>query len=149
MEKQLKEVTKYLYDNIKSVNDSKIFAGLVILTLNLSSKLITLPMSKTVESVVKNSFSQYVLVFAISWMGTRDVFIAAIVTCIFAILMEFLFNENSQLCILPEGFVSSHLNQLTEEEELSKDELDKAMKTIQKAQKMLQEAQTSTMETRK
>jgi len=50
---------------------------------------------------------------------------------------------------LPEGFVSSHLNQLTEEEELSKDELDNAMKTIQKAQKMLQEAQTSTMETRK
>ena len=56
MEKQIKEVMKYLYDNVKAVNDSKIFAGLVILTLNLSSKLITLPMSKTVESFVKHSF---------------------------------------------------------------------------------------------
>ena len=140
MEKQIKEVMKYLYDNVKAVNDSKIFAGLVILTLNLSSKLITLPMSKTVESFVKHSFSQYVLVFAISWMGTRDVFIAAIVTCIFAILMEFLFNENSAFCCLSEGFVTSQVNKLNEEEYLTKDELDSAIKTIQKAQELMKEA---------
>lgn len=140
MEKQIKEIMKYLYDNVKTVNDSKIFAGLVILTLNLSSKLITLPMSKTVESFVKHSFSQYVLVFAISWMGTRDVFIAAIVTCIFAILMEFLFNENSVFCCLSEGFVTSQVNKLNEEEYLTKDELDSAIKTIQKAQELMKEA---------
>ena len=140
MEKQIKEVMKYLYDNVKAVNDSKIFADLVILTLNLSSKLITLTMSKTVESFVKHSFSQYVLVFAISWMGTRDVFIAAIVTCIFAILMEFLFNENSAFCCLSEGFVTSQVNKLNEEEYLTKDELDSAIKTIQKAQELMKEA---------
>lgn len=138
MEKQIKELGKYLYNNIKTVNDSKIFAGLVILTLNLSSKLITLPMSKTVEAFVKHSFSQYILVFAISWMGTRDVFVALLVTLIFAVLMEFLFNEESAFCCLPEGFVSKTISKLQEEEEdLSKEELDNAMKTIQKAQTLL------------
>lgn len=127
----------YVYDRVKTVNDSKIFAGLVILTLNLSSKLITLPMSKTVEAFVKHSFSQYVLVFAISWMGTRDVFIASFVTLIFAILMEFLLNEKSAFCCLSEGFVSNTISKLEEEDELTKEELDAAMKTIEKAQTLL------------
>ena len=61
-EQYLKEWMKYVYDHVKTINDSKLFAGLVILTLNLSSKLITLPMSKTVESIVKHNFSKYVFV---------------------------------------------------------------------------------------
>jgi len=137
--KQVKEVSKYLYDNVKSVNDTKIFAGLVILTLNLSSKLITIPMSKTVESYIKNSFSQYILVFAMSWMGTRDIFIACIVTGIYALLMEVLFNENSSFCCLSEGFVSEQLEKARNKDEmLSKEELDKAMDVIKKAEKILQ-----------
>ena len=143
MEKQLKDLGKYLYNNIKTVNDSKIFAGLVILTLNLSSKLITLPMSKTVEAFVKHSFSQYILVFAISWMGTRDVFVAFLVTFIFAVLMELLFNEESMFCCLPEGFVTKTISKLHEEEDLTKEELDNAMKTIQKAQTLLKLATPS------
>lgn len=142
VEKQIKETMAYLYDNIKSVNDSKIFAGLVILTLNLSSKFITLPISKTAESFVKNNFSQYVLVFAITWMPTRDVFIALIVTCIFAVCMEFLFNEQSSFCCLSEGFVSEQIEKLNvEENEITKEEFDNALKTIQKAEKLLKGVQ--------
>ena len=139
MEKQLKDTFKYLYNNVKAVNDSKIFAGVVILTLNLSSKLITLPMSKTVEGVIKHSLSQYVLVFAISWMGTRDVFVAIFVTIIFAVLMELLFNENSMFCILPEGFVSKTMSKLQQDDDLTKEELDSAMSTIEKAKTLLQQ----------
>uniref|UniRef100_A0A6C0CLU9 Uncharacterized protein n=1 Tax=viral metagenome TaxID=1070528 RepID=A0A6C0CLU9_9ZZZZ len=139
MEKQIKAMGKYLYDRIRVVNDSKIFAGLVILTLNITSKMITLPMSKTVEGVIKHSLSQYVLVFAISWMGTRDVFVAGLVTLIFAILMELLFNENSMFCILPEGFVSNTMSKLQQDEELTKEELDSAMSTIEKAKTLLQQ----------
>ena len=145
MEKQIASISKYLYNRVKTVNDSKIFAGLVILTLNLSSKLITLPMSKTVESFVKHNFSQYVLVFAISWMGTRDVFIAAFVTMIFAIMMELLFNENSSFCCLPEGFVTKRIEKLKEESEtVTKEELENAMTTINKVLEMLKSAESST-----
>lgn len=142
MERQIKETVKYLYDNVKAVNDSKIFAGLVILTLNISNKFITLPMSRTVESLFKHTLSQYVLVFAISWMGTRDVFMATIVTGLFALLMEVFLNENSRFCCLSEGFTSAQVNKLQEDEGLTKEELDNAMRTIQKAQDLLRDSQS-------
>lgn len=137
MEKMFKKMTKYLYDHVKVVNDSKIFAGIVILLLNMTSRMTTLPMSKTVEGIIKHSFSKYILVFAISWMGTRDIFVALFVTIVFGILIEFLFNENSYFCCLPEGFVSQTISKLEEEEGLSKDELDNALKTIEKAKELL------------
>jgi hypothetical protein len=140
LKKKLKEVMHYLFDNVKTVNDSKIFAALVILTLNLSSKFITLPISKTMESFVKNSFSQYVLVFAMSWVGTRDIFISIFVTILFGIFMEFILNEKSAFCCLSEGFVTAQIGKLNKQEtEISKEELETASKTIQKALKTLEQ----------
>ena len=134
----------YLFNILRPINDSKIFAGLVILTLNLSSKMLTLPTSRTVEAVVKNSFSQYVLVFAISWMGTRDIWIALLVTFIFALFMEFIFNEKSAFCCLPESFVTMQLKTLEQFEgnpnKVTKEEMESAMKTIEKAQRILKES---------
>lgn len=144
LEKIVKDSFDYLFNTMRPINDSKIFAGLVILTLNLSSKLLTLPTSRTVEAVVKNNFSQYVLVFAISWMGTRDVLISVLVTFIFAVFMEFIFNEKSAFCVLPESFVTMQLQTLEQFEGnpniLTKEELDSAMKTIEKAQRIVKES---------
>ena len=146
--KKFKQITHYLFDHVKTVNDSKFFAALVILTLNLSSKFITLPISKTVESFVKNSLSQYVLVFAMSWVGTRDIFISVVVTIIFGVFMEFILNEKSAFCCLSEGFVSTQINKLQKQEtEISKEELESASKTIQKALKSLE--QYSDLESKK
>ena len=127
----------HLYDNIKNVNDSKFFAGMIILLLNISSKFITLPIPKTVESYIKHNFSSYILVFAISWMGTRDVFPATIVTCVFIILMGFIFNEESYFCCLPEGFVTEQMQRL-DENNLSKNELEDAIKVFDKAKLVLE-----------
>ena len=133
----------YLFSIIRPINDSKIFAGLVILTLNLSSKLLSLPTSRTVEAIMKNSlrFSQYVLVFAMAWMGTRDILVALFVSFVFALVMEFFLNEKSAFCVLPESFVTMQLQTLEQFEgnpnTVSPDELKAAMKTIEKAQKIL------------
>ena len=135
----------YLFSLIRPINDSKIFAGLVILTLNLSSKLLTLPMSRTVEAVMKNSlhFSQYVLVFAMAWMGTRDILVALLVSCIFALFMEFIFNEKSALCVLPESFITMQLQKLERvESDVTSDELKSALQIVEKAQKLLTRAST-------
>jgi hypothetical protein len=137
----IKKLKDYLQNVVQPLNDSKIFAGLVILTLNLSSKMITLPMSRTVEAVVKHSFSQYVLVFAIAWMGTREVLIALTVTFIFGICMEFLFNEKSAFCCLNEGFISNQIGILEafegDPKRLSKEEIDSALKTLERAQEII------------
>lgn len=144
--KRFARTIDYLFNVVKPINDSKIFAGLVILTLNLSSKLLTLPMSRTVEAVVKNSlnFSQYVLVFAMAWMGTRDILIALLVTSIFALIMVFLFNEKSVFCVLPESFVAGQIRELENFEGnpdvVTKEELELATKTFEKAQRLMKES---------
>jgi len=64
-------------------------------------------------------------------MGTRDIYIALIITIIFILCIDFLFNEESSLCILPESFTDHHvskLNQVTDEE------IKKAKETIAKAE---------------
>ena len=147
-EKQVKDFFGSTYDNIKWMNDSKIFAGIVILMLNVSSKFTTIPISKVMESYLKHSFSKYLLVFAISWMGTRDVFVALFMTCLFAFIMGMLLNEESPFCCLSEGFTTEHLALLDEDgdgdpDTLTKQEIESAMKTLEKAQKIMKNTESS------
>jgi hypothetical protein len=132
-----KTLTDIFFDYTKNINDSKIFAGLVILTLNISSKFVTVPLSKTMESYIKHSFSRHILVFAMAWMGTRDILIAFIITLVFFILMEFFLNEESSWCVLSEGFTSYHVGLLdTKENKLTSEELQLMSKLLDKAQKI-------------
>lgn len=146
LDNDVKDFFKITYDNIKWMNDSKIFAGIVILILNVSSKFTTVPISKVMESYLKHSFSRYLLVFAISWMGTRDVFVATFMTIMFAIVMGLLLNEESQFCCLSEGFTTEHLSLLDDEgdeDTLTKEEMENAMKTLEKAQKIMKQSESN------
>ena len=98
----------YFHNYVKIMNSSKIFAGLVVITLNIASRFVTIKLSKTMESYLKFTFSRDVLVFCIVWMGSRDVYIAAGFTLLFTFIMDFLLNEESSYCILPESFTAYH-----------------------------------------
>jgi hypothetical protein len=124
----------YLHTHISQLNQSKIFAGLMIIVLNISSKYVNLKLSKTVESYLKHTFSRDILVFAISWMGTRDIYIAFIITILFIILMDFIFNEESQYCCLPEQFTNYHVSLLdSSKNSLSPEEIKKVEEVLEKA----------------
>lgn len=84
------------------------FAGLMIIILNIASRFVTVKLSKSMESYLKYTFSRQILIFAIAWMGTRDIYIALLISLIFMICMDFLFNEDSRFCCLPEAFTSYH-----------------------------------------
>ena len=127
----------YVYDHVKAVNDSKMFAGLIVIVLNVSSKFTTLPISKTMESYLKNTFSKHILVFAIAWVGTRDIFVALAVTILFILIMNVLLNEHSPFCCFTESFMNYHMSLLDKEDSISKEELDTAIKTFEKAQAIL------------
>jgi len=96
------------------MNQSKIFAGLMIIILNIASKFVTIQLPKTVESYLKFTFSRDLLVFAIAWMGTRDIYIALGIVFLFIFVIDFLCNEKSMFCILPENFVDLHVEKLDE-----------------------------------
>lgn len=120
---------KSMHEKILELNTSKMFAGLMIITLNIASKFVTFRFGKTAEMYLKYTFSRQILVFAMAWMGTRDIYIAGGLTLIFIILFDFLFNENSSLCILPNELKEYYNNM---DEDVSHDDYVKAKATIEK-----------------
>jgi len=127
---------KYIHEHIQTLNSSKIFAGIMIITLNIVSRFVNIKLSKTMESYLKYTFSKYVLVFTIAWMGTRDIYIALFIMGCFIIISDFLFDEESMFCVLPEEFKDHHLTILEENENMENvtdEEITKAKKVIEKA----------------
>jgi len=120
---------KDMHKKILDLNTSKMFAGLMIITLNIASKFVTFKFGKTAEMYLKYTFSRQILVFAMAWMGTRDIYVAAGLTLIFIFLFDFLFNENSSLCILPNELKEYYHNM---DEDISHDDYLKAQSTVEK-----------------
>lgn len=127
---------KTINDYVQTLNSSKVFAGIMIITLNVVSRFVNIKLSKTMESYLKYTFSKYVLVFTIAWMGTRDIYIALFIMGCFIIISDFLLDEESMFCVLPEEFKDHHLTILEENENMenvTEEEITKAKKVIAKA----------------
>tara|TARA_B110000967_G_C18897357_1_gene571740 strand:+ start:4689 stop:5150 length:462 start_codon:yes stop_codon:yes gene_type:complete len=142
MEKKMKphftNLIDYLHNSVQSLNDSKIFAGLMIITLNVASKFVNIKLSKSMQSFLKNTFSKYLLVFTIAWIGTRDIYIALIVTVSFILIIDFLLDDDSAFYILPNDFKEHYINLFDDEEEkaeITEEDIKKAQKVLTKAKK--------------
>lgn len=86
------------------LNNSKFFSGVVMILLNIGSKYITIELSKSQEAYLRNSLGRQLLIFAIAWMGSKDILIALALTAIFNVLANHLFNEQSKFCIIPSRY---------------------------------------------
>ena len=127
---------RYVNEQIQALNNSKVFAGIMIITLNVVSRFVNIKLSKTMESYLKYTFSKYVLVFTIAWMGTRDIYTALFIMVCFAIASDLLLDEESIFCILPDEFKDHHLSILEEQENMTNvtdEEITKAKKVLEKA----------------
>jgi len=134
--KNIQDILTYLHENIKRINDSKIFAGIMIITLNIVSRFVTINLSKSMEAYLKYTFSKYILVFTIAWMGSRDIYIASTIMLLYIIVVDYLLNDDSIFCLLPEEFKDYHTNLLEndgENEEVTEEEIKKAEKVLEKA----------------
>jgi hypothetical protein len=82
------------------------------------------------ESYLKFTFSRDILVFAMAWMGTRDIYIAAFIMIVFSIMVDYILNEDSQLCCLPKSFTGYHIEKL-ENMTPTPEEIEKAKKILE------------------
>lgn len=98
----------YFNDHIMYLNNSKYFAGIVMILLNIGSKFIQIQFSKSTEEYLKYSVSKQLLVFSMAWMGTRDIYTALGLTAIFTVLSDYLFNEESSYCVVPHKYRVLH-----------------------------------------
>jgi hypothetical protein len=128
--------------HIMYLNNSKFFAGIIMILLNVGSKFISIQFSKSTEEYMKYSVSKQLLVFSMAWMGTRDIYTALGLTAIFTILSEHLFNEESSLCIVPPSYRVLHkLIDTNDDNVVSEIEISAAIAVLEKAKREKQRKQ--------
>ncbi len=129
-------VLQYIHSHVMYLNSSKFFAGVAMILLNVGSKFITIKFSKTAEEYIKMVVSKQLLVFAMAWMGTRDIYVALTLTAVFTILSDYALDETSKYCIIPEQYrVLSKLMDADEDGDVSDMELNEAIAILDKAKK--------------
>ena len=101
-------VMDFIHNHVMYLNNSKYFAGVVMILLNVGSKFISVQFSKSTEEYLKYSVSKQILVFSMTWMGTRDIYTALGLTAIFTVLSEYLLNEESSCCVVPHRYRVLH-----------------------------------------
>jgi len=129
----MKKTWNILQENLNVINNSKLFTGLIMICLNIGSKFITVKLSPSQEEFMKNYVAREILIFAVCWMGTRDIITSLLLTGAFFIVTEFLFHEDSSLCVVP-----GYLNRIKESLDtngdgvISPSEIDNAIKLLTK-----------------
>ena len=119
-----------------SLNNSKLFAGLIMIILNIGSKYINIKLTKAQEKYLRNNVAKQVLIFAIGWMATKDIVTALIITAVFHILANHLLNEQSSLCIIPQSMRQfMHILDEDGDGEITEEEINKAKELLEKAKK--------------
>lgn len=107
-----------------------------MILLNVGSKFISIQFSKSTEEYMKYTISKQILVFAMSWMGTRDIYVALGLTAIFTILSDHLFNEESNLCVVPHEYRVLHkLIDTNNNNDISDTEIAAAVAVIEKSKR--------------
>ena len=104
------------------LSGNKYLLGLMILLINLGARYIGNEVSDFMHKVLNHKFARRFLIFLVIWMGTRDLVVALVITGSFILLVNTLFNENSDYCVLP---MKNEAPITKEEYELAKQLIDK------------------------
>jgi len=132
----------YVNSHVMYLNNSKFFAGVIMILLNVGSKFMSIQFSKSTEEYMKFTLSKQLLVFAMAWMGTRDIYVALGLTAVFTILSEHLFNEESSLCVVPHDYRVLHkLIDTNSDGDVSETEIASAIAILEKAKREKQRKQ--------
>ena len=126
---------KLFYNRVtKLLNDSKFTAGIAMIMLNIGSKYISIGLTESQEAYLTSSLARQLLIFSVAFIGTKDILTSLLLTIIFIVFADYIFNENSKMCILPR-----HLKKIKKEIDIDKDgiitedELNNAINILTKA----------------
>ena len=118
---------------INSLNSSTFFAGIMMICLNIGSRYIQLNLDESTESYIKYALTKEILVFTISWMATRNIYSALVLTAVFVVLADFILNEKSRYCLLPKNFIKSRkLGEFTNNKIITEKEYNDAIELVEK-----------------
>lgn len=125
---------------IKTINDSKFLAGVTMLMLNVGAKYVSIGLSKSQELYLTSTMARQLLIFSVLFIATKDVIASVLLTIVFVLFADYIFNENSKLCLLPHS-----MRKVKDEIDVDKDgiisdeELNNAIEILSKAKKKKQD----------
>lgn len=132
----LKKIAKSLDTLNKYLSSNKFFTGFMFLILNVGAKYATVNITKSQQEYIKKALFREILIFAIIWSGSRDLFVALTLTVVFMVFTDYLFNDSSKFCVIPK-----HLRRFEDlidtdgDGVISEEEIQKAMKILERAKK--------------
>jgi len=123
-----------MFEFLNVLNSSKYFTGIMMILLNIGSRFVEIKLSDSMEAYIKYNIAKELLIFTIAWMGTRDIIVALVLTAVFVVLSEFLLNNKSKFCVLPDKYKRLIVD--TNKDGIISDiEINKAIETLEKAKK--------------
>lgn len=127
-----------MHGYVTELNNSALFAGLVMLIMNIGSRYVQINLSESTEEYLKHILKKEMLVFAIAWMGTKNIYYSLIITTCFTLLADHFTNEESDYCILPNHFKElrkANIETKKNTEFISDVEINKAIAVLEKAKR--------------
>ena len=117
----------------KDLNNSKVFAGIALVIMNIASKHIDVELTPAQKEIFKYTITKQVLIFAIAWVGSKDFLISLLITIGYVVIFEILLNSKSGFNILPDKLkkLESAVD-LNNDGKIQPEELDKALELIKK-----------------
>jgi len=84
-------------------NSNPYFIGIMMLVLNLGGRFIGMEITKKQEEFLQHPWVRRLLIFTVLFVGTRSIQIAFWSTVVVVLILGYLFNENSALCLFGKG----------------------------------------------
>lgn len=140
-------INKYI--NLKPIESNKLFIGMMMIIMNISSRYIELKFTKGQEALVRN-IAREIFIFVAAFVATREIISSLIITAVFVILANFVFNENCKYNILPKRY-KNVINEMdfNKDGRVSDVEIKKATEILKKAKQQNSLSQENEIETDK
>lgn len=129
-----KTADSWLFRAKNYVDNNRAVTAMFMLFLNIGSRYINLNMTSSQEYYIRRIMVPELLIFAISWMGSRDVLIAAAITTAYSLITRVLLNENSNFCVFKKRMQEvKDLIDTNHDNKISEAELNNAIKILSAA----------------
>lgn len=118
---------------ILHINNSKLFAGCIMILMNIGGKYVSKDVSRAADNILDTKLTRRFLIFCIAFVATRDVVSSLIIMLLFIVIFSYFLNENSNYCILPKKYIIN-IDQ-NRDGIISKEEIEKSKKLLDKLSK--------------
>ncbi len=114
---------------IHYLNTSPLFAGCIMILMNIGSRYISYDIPKSVDGIFQNIWLRRFIVFCIAFVATHDIKTSILITLMFIIIFNYLLDEKKKTYILPETYFD-----LNNDGKVTKEEYEKAKMILQQYQ---------------